>query len=261
MDLTNLISYWGLDESSGSRADRHGTNTMSEAGTVGTSTGKVYALAADLTGANGFFLSDNASVSVSGAAQEYTIALWVKMGSLAATARLVSKGTSPDTSFYVEYNLGSNRFAFSNFEGAGGLNPHSVDATSMGAPSTGTWYFIVAWRDSSGNNRIQVNDGTVDLGSGQNATAYDEGGEFDIGFTDGIGNFATCTIGPVMFWKRVLTAQERTDLYNGGSGLTYAAMSSSPAASSPWGVIQHIVRRPNVRVVSSGMTPPDFPSP
>jgi hypothetical protein len=230
MDLTNLISYWGLDEASGSRADRHGTNTMSEAGTVGTTTGLVYPLAANLSGTNGFFINDNASLSVSGATQEYTLCSWVKLGSIVGTQEILSKGDDPNKSYLLEYNSGSSRFEFSTYEAAGLVNGHSVIANSLGAPSTGIWYFIIAWRESNGVMKIQVNDGTVDTG-GTNATAYDDPGEFDMGFTNNLGNNLTAVIGPILFWKRVLSAAERTELYNGGAGLTYAAMSGAPPAT------------------------------
>jgi hypothetical protein len=40
IDLTNLISWWSLDEASGSRADKHGANTLTDNNTVLSAAGK-----------------------------------------------------------------------------------------------------------------------------------------------------------------------------------------------------------------------------
>lgn len=232
-DLTNLKAFWSMNESSDgsvsvSRADSHGSNTLSDVNTTPSTTGLVYGNAANLRKASseGFFISDNADLSFSGD-NDLTVCLWVKLSTHTTTMIFVSKGDDPDESYWVFYDLAANRFVFNLYSGAGKTGGAPVEASSLGAPSDGTWYFIVAWRDSSDNKlRIQVNNGTVDVSSSDQTGGFDEAGEFDIGFTNGLGDFADAVIGPAMVWKRILTSQERTDLYNSGSGLTYAAMSA-----------------------------------
>ena len=41
VSLTNLVSYWKLDEASGNALDAHGTNTLTDSNTVTSAAGKI----------------------------------------------------------------------------------------------------------------------------------------------------------------------------------------------------------------------------
>lgn len=90
--LNGLISYWKLDEASGSRADSVGGNTLTDNNTVTQNPGKV-STAAQFTAANSESLSiaDNASFDAIGAAM--SLSLWVYPDSFLANNAILTKWT------------------------------------------------------------------------------------------------------------------------------------------------------------------------
>lgn len=113
---------------------------------------------------------------------------------------------------------------------SGSNNTATVQASSFGALNTSTWYNIVAWHSNNSHIGISVNAG------GTNATSYASGvrvgsAPFVLGgLSDGLAGQATKYLDARQdetgFWKKMLTAQERLDLYGGGSGNTYSGGAS-----------------------------------
>lgn len=218
--LTSLVAYWKLDEASGARADSAGSSNLSDVNTVTQAVGKV-ANAAQFTAANSECLNIASNAALSMGDIDFTIALWVYFDALGADRALVAKynsfGTTRD--YMVKFITGSNRFQF--IVSPDGSADATVSANSFGAPTTATWYFIVAWHNATANTiNIQINDGTVD--SAAHATGvFASSAAFRLGArADGI-QFHDGRLDEVGIWKRVLTSAERTALYNGGSGVTY----------------------------------------
>lgn len=215
--LTDLISYWKLDEASGTRADSHGTNHLADNNTVASAVGKVYGTAADFEDAN----SESLSCAVGGLQTgnaDYTVGAWVKLESKPTEATVY---TNQYPGAILRYRSSSDRFEF--FFGAG----VQAQATSFGSPSLGVWYFVVGWYDAAADRiRIQVNDGTVNETT--ETTGAAGGATVQIGARN-TANFFDGLIGPVAVWGRVLTSQERTDLYNAGAGLAYSAFDGASA--------------------------------
>ncbi len=110
----------------------------------------------------------------------------------------------------MRWNSGADRFELMIGDGTSSA---TVQASSLGAPSLNTWYFVVAWHDSTADTiNIQVNNGTVDNTAWSNGTRNADDG-LDVG-RDGWGGdqYWNGRMDSLSFWKRVLTAQERTDL-------------------------------------------------
>ena len=100
MALTdNLVSWWELDEASGTRNDAHGSNHLTDGNTVAQVAGKV-GNAAQFVAANAESLSiaDNANLSVSGV---FSVCAWVYMDSKINNMCAVSKHSS----LFTEYDL------------------------------------------------------------------------------------------------------------------------------------------------------------
>lgn len=217
---TNLIGYWTLDEASGTRADSHDDNDLTDNNTVTQQTGKV-ADCAQFTAANSEMLeiTDNADLSTGNI--DFTFAGWVYLDSKGANRGIAGKSTGGDFGEYeweLRFQNSTDRFLFSVQDGTS--NANGVSANNLGAPSTATWYFIVVWHDAAANTiNIQVNDGTVD------SAAYSSG-SWDSTLPFRIGKVSTLfwdgRIDECGFWKRVLIPAQRTYLYNAGSGRTYA---------------------------------------
>jgi hypothetical protein len=237
MALTdNLVAYWSMREfSDGSgavtRADSHGSNTLNDPVHVSSGTGLVYANALALVRADGDFMyiDDNAALSMGNI--DFTVAAWVNLSSKPGSPNhmtMFCKGSFADESYGLLHEAIEDRWEFVIYGGAGQTNKSGVDANNFGAPSLNTWYFVVGWYDSTAHvTKICVNDGTVDTGNSQSLGAYDDAAEAEVGRTFGAATSnLDGLLGPIMIWKRLLTAPEITQLYNGGAGLTYAAMVS-----------------------------------
>lgn len=112
----------------------------------------------------------------------------------------------------------------------------SIRANSYGALLVGSWYNVVGWLNSAGTQiGVSVNLAT-------------NSGSYTNGIFSGTAPFALAAInsGDSMFmdgrmdetgyWNKVLTTQERSDLYNSGSGNTYqASFDTQPWASFDFG--------------------------
>jgi len=105
MALTdNLISFWGLEETSGTRVDAHGTNNLTDNNTVTSATGKV-GTAGQFTNANSEYLSitDNASLSTGDI--DFSAQAWVYFDSFGTQRGIINKGaTFPDLEWVMRSN-------------------------------------------------------------------------------------------------------------------------------------------------------------
>lgn len=213
--LTSLISYWKLDEASGTRFDSNGTNDLTDNNSVGSATGIINNGAA-FVAASTQFLNVVSNSNLQGGDVDLTVTCWVKLTSKSSNQCVVGKRDALE--YEIRYGNGSDNFNF--FYGdAGG----AVSASTFGSPSTGTWYFIVAWHDATAHTvNICVNDGPVDSVSDAGFGLNAHNGDFRIGSESG-GNFLDGNVDEVGFWKRLLTSGERTSLYNGGAGLPYGS--------------------------------------
>lgn len=217
---TSMISYWALGEASGTRSDSHGSNHLTDNNTVTQAAGKL-GNAAQFTAANSESLSvaDNASLSTGDI--DFTVACWVYLDSKGANRTLASKlaiGGAAGGEWILNYNSGADRFRFVVSDGA---TLTAVAADTLGIPATATWYYLVAWHDSVANTlNIQANDGAVDSVA-YSAGLTDTAAGFRLGAIDNATEFMDGRLDGVGFWKRVLTAAERTQLYGSGSGLEY----------------------------------------
>lgn len=216
--IDSLVSYWALDEASGTRVDSHGSNDLTDNNTVGSTTG-IISTAADFEASNSEYLShaDNADLSTGDI--DFSFSFWVNAESFGSPWRIVAKGGANDLEYSLEGYGGAAYWRVTS--GTGFANDTAVQATNAGTLSTATWYYIVVWHDSVNNQiGICVNDGTPNTAS-YSAGTYDSGAEFRIGTFPTYGGDWDGLIDEVGFWKKVLSSQERTDLYNSGAGLAY----------------------------------------
>ena len=221
---TNFIAWWSLDEESGERADSHGGNNLTDTNTVLYGTG-VQGNAADFTAGNFEALEINDNVDLSFGDEDFTLFCWVKMETKAADMALMSKfdAASGTREYYLYFDVSDDRFKF--IVSNDGTAEASVKADNLGAPSAGTWYFIIAWHDSVNNTiNIQVNDGTADSESYSNG-CNDNTSRFVLGARDhgAIGtDFYNGLTDEAGVTAEVWTTAERTWMYSNGNGRVYA---------------------------------------
>lgn len=209
-----LFGAWSLDEESGTRNDALNRDNLSDNNTVGSAAGKS-SLGASFISANSEYLSYGDTSWLSTGDVSYTFCLWASISSNAANRPLISKwGNAGQREYKIYYASSSDRFVFevSNDGTASG----TVTANTFGAPSMNTFYFICAWHDAANDTlNIQVNNGSVN--SAAHATgSYDSETAFYIGRAG--AEYHDGNIDEIVFYKNILTADEREYLYNSGNG-------------------------------------------
>jgi len=216
---TNLISYWKLEEASGARADSEPTGTaqnLTDNNTVTSNPGTI-GDAAQFDSGNQEYLSRADSTNLSTGDIDFTIAGWFYLDSNNADMRMLGKTGSGQMEYYILFNSNTGRFEFHVSNNGTADVALSADNGPL-FPFLSTWYFIVCWHDSVNNTiNISVDDGTPDSAS-HTTGVFDGTADFRIGgFTGAYFNGRADEVG---FWKKVLSAPERTELYNGGAGKT-----------------------------------------
>ena len=225
-----LVSYWKLDESSGTRFDAYGSNNLTDNNTVTQANGKV-GNAGQFTSANNEYLNHTDNAALSTGDVDFSVSAWVYMDSKPGEAHIIAKqdlssSTREDVLRY--YGGGTDKFQFAIRESGG--THKTVHSDSLGSTSTGNWYFILAWYDAAADTiNIQVNNGTIDQTTGLSAPA-DMISALHIGSEGGSDYFWNGRIDGVGFWKRALTAAERSELYYSGAGTAYPF---TPAPAPP----------------------------
>lgn len=229
----NLAAYWKLNETSGIRVDRVADNHLTPNNAVSYNTG-VKGNALQVTDINSrvaqqyLSVGDNAVINLGDF--DFTFAAWVRLDSKGEYRAAIAKGNSGATrEILLEYNPSFDRFRWNVDSGSG-----FVGVNSLSSPSANTWYFIVVWHDSATNQiGIQVNNGSVSTIS-HAAGVQDTSSYLTVGtFVDVPDYYWDGRVDELGFWKRILTTQEKTDLYNGGNGSTIDASPPSPPPPPP----------------------------
>lgn len=232
---TSLVSFWELEEASGSRADAAGTNTLTDNATVTSGTGKV-GTGATFTAANSEFLSHTSNSDLQTGDVDWTISLWFKATSTAALQSVLSKHN--ETSGNAEYSILITTDPVVRVYTFRATDSQAIINSSV-TLSNGTWYHVVTSHDATADTiSVWVNLTADSAGTGGALQAAGTA-PFYIG-----GRAYAASLLPfdgmidqVGLWKRVLTSQERTDLYNGGAGLSYAAMAPATGRVSRMGLL------------------------
>lgn len=222
--IDNIVSYWTLDETSGTRADSHGNNDLTDNNTVGYGTGKI-SNAADFEYSNSEYLSiaDGSQSGLDGMSN-LSVSLWAWVESTAINyPNLISKWSDTARGWAVVILSGKFYF-YTNPDGASGTTT-SVAATN--SLSTGTWYHLVGTFTSGTNGQKLYINGSLDaqatpIGSviNNNSAAFQMGnspGQFG-GYSS---NYFDGLIDEVGIWNRVLSGTEVSELYNSGNGFAY----------------------------------------
>lgn len=224
-----LISWWELNEESGTRVDSHASNDLTDNNTVLFNTGK-QGNAAD------FESGSSESLSISDASQsglrlgdnDWSICAWVQAETFPGDASIVVKQSDAAATqeYRLYYKTSATEFALTVYDGV--ASSASVDASTFGTPATGTWYFVYGEHKAGATNTvgISVNAGTIDtaadLAVNSGSTA-----DFHIGArAHSTQRFWDGEIDEVAIFSRALSQAEIDWLYNSGSGRAYADLTA-----------------------------------
>lgn len=214
--LRDLVGFWPIAETAGSRFNVHNLPHLSMNGTVGVGDG-VGSLAGVFSGSNNLYTDD--TIMQAGDI-DFTFATWVFFTSIGTNPRVFSKRANATNSHEYDCYYGfSNNLTF-ELRTSGGTNFGVSSAAN--SITSGAWYFVVAWHDSVNDLvGLQLNNGTpATQATSGNAPAVNTS-RFYLGELQQVSRPLVGRQNRFGYWKRLLTADERTYLYNSGRGRSY----------------------------------------
>lgn len=222
--LNQLDSWWKLDEGSSAalKIDAIGNNQLSKVNSPSVGTGIINGCAT-FASASSQFLTHARSTTLSPGASSFTFQAWVKLTSKTSSHYILGMqtGTGNQREYIMYYSSGTDRYRF--FVSTNGVATVNVAADAYGSPTLNTWTHILGWYDRMNNLvNIQVNNGVVNFLTCY-GNVFSSTTPFYIGQAGDNINYWDGSIDEVAKWSRVLTTQERSDLYNLGSGVTVNA--------------------------------------
>lgn len=231
--LTNLVSFWKLEEVSGTRYDVLQKNNLSVSGSPTLSDGKI-GKSPNLVRASGnqFSISDASSTGLDPSG-DMSLSFWVKRSSTTKqTWGLVAKGnvlgtTDSATVGWGAYINGSDQLAFAAY-----VNGANRTAQSSATVLNGVWRHVVCTftNGGAGASTLQVYiDGSASGSANTAGTGPIVKATLPQSFRIGAHSSATNVaanqfsgqIDAVGIWSKVLSATEISNLYNSGNGRQY----------------------------------------
>jgi hypothetical protein len=217
---TNLISWWSLNETSGTRYDSHSSNNLSDINTVGYATGKK-SNAASMNIAIPEYLSKSDNAELSTGDIDFSLCFWLKTsGTPASYASIVQKrATTPSNNREWHSWLNSGRqVVFAIYNSAGS----SVGQVNSGVLSLNTWYLVYLEHNKTTNQiKIRIN-ATTDYTAGTSGVVSDSTAAFRIGGDN--TQSLVLTVDELSFMKKLLSNDEISWMYNSGNGRAYAEL-------------------------------------
>lgn len=226
--LDNLVSYWKLDEASGTRVDAHGSNDLSPTNAPGTSNGGV-----DLEASSSQYLAiADASQSGLDPSGSFSVAFEFNPESIVGDHFFFSKG---------DVNAGTRDAGYWLFTSTGGYielrisdngtltatHNVTVQATSAGI-TAGNTYFIVFTFDAPTETATMYINGvsqSLTYSGSMGTTIRNSTDRFNIGTRESNGggqSYFDGWIRKFAFWgERVLTSDDAAELWNSGSVIDY----------------------------------------
>lgn len=227
--LNGLVGYWPLNEESGDAVGLGGGLTFTAENAPGNTTGKLYTYGRTLAKASEQCFYYYVYPALRGGA-DFTFACWFYLASHPGASPnyyFLTDNMSGNTGWCLGVVCNGNEQGFVTAAHAGG---YYVAHTGFWIDPLNTWEMMFAWYDHANKTiYIQRNDSTVvpQVGSAQMVaqSTYYEGHSFGVelgGWPDRARDlWLDGGLGGVGFWSRVLSAEDRAALYNGGAGLAY----------------------------------------
>lgn len=231
-EKVGLVSYWNLDEASGNRADSHGSNTLTDNNTVTSvdNTHPGFGKAASFVTAN----TESLSIAVGPIDPITTVSMWVSLANSAAGDKYGQVFALKDGLFFVAFGKqdgGTTFFAAEEYSSAW-YETVSTKSWTANASYLG-WNNLVFEVNDTAHTLTGYLNGAIWVGPISYSNPWGTGvaatkaiiGPSGIQYTGSMVGPSLSGHNPLIahvgLWSRVLTAQERTDLYAAGAGLFY----------------------------------------
>lgn len=222
---SGIISMWRMEETSGDLIDQFSVNNLTATNITYQVTGKVNKAVsfdgtstsiAKITNANQRKLDIPSS-------EDRTYAFWFNTSNISDDGIMLDKRSPLDspagaTQIYISSTGAIQCFFVEDFGG----NFVTLDSTTTGL-NDGNWHLLICTFTRSATGLRLYIDNSEDASSPKNASALAAVASFG-SFTLGGSDFSTAyqytgVLDEVIIWNRVITAGERTTLWNSGAGV------------------------------------------
>lgn len=216
--LTGLISYWKLNETSGTLMDSVASNNSTSITGSPTydASGK---LGRCMTIAGAGYISMGTTTNLK-PTTSFSVSIWFKTSST-AYQELISNimWTSPS---YKGWKIATEYSGTSwNLRGVINNNTNTGIVDSTTAINNGAWHLaVMTW---NGSTLKLYKDGNQEGGDipFTYTMLYNASSDFEIGSKDGGDGTFTGSVDEIGLWSKALTSGEITTLYNSGTGITH----------------------------------------
>lgn len=216
-----LVSYWQLEEASGTRVDAWGSNDLTPTNTPANATG-IVGNAAAFVAASSQQLSVASNATLQSGNIDHTVAAWIYPTAAPGSAGILCKAdvdSAANAAGYewMLYTVGSKvRFLVAKGgNGTGSTNSYSV--TSDVDFTLNAWNYVEGYYDAATGTVGVVVNGTVKTGT-STTTPGTSTGAVRFGTVAAGSSYFGGRIDEVGFWKRLKTTDERAADFNGGAG-------------------------------------------
>ena len=202
-----LVSLWDFDADF---QDKVGTNHLTNVNGVTRVPGKL-GNAASFNGVNQY-LSCASNASLQTGDTDFTFAAWVYPGTF--TGSILGKDHSSSREYTFDIAASQNIRFF--------INGGALITEKQGFLNA--WQLVLVWHDAAANTlNIQSNNGSVSSVSTGGLAPAIGSAEFRVGAIayPGVEGYFNGLIDQPLLFKRILSAAERTAMWNSGNGLRY----------------------------------------
>lgn len=238
--LTNLISFFELEEPSGTRNDAYDSNNLTPSASDPTSTAGVVGDCARLDKDNPNYLTSSSTAFQTGNI-DFTFVIWVRLfatiGYYVVLSKYVGSSSNDEYLLYYYHDVTKYEWAIRKADGSAVV---AVDSAVVASPTS--FNMIAAWHDATNDLLgISINAGTaVTTAVAGGVQTYTN--NFTIGKNDG-ADYMNGDVDQFGFWKRKLSDAEITWLYNSGSGRSYADIVAEAGSGfqSAWAARSNVI--------------------
>jgi hypothetical protein len=213
---TNLVSYWELEESSGTRADSHGSYDLTDTNTVGQITG-IQGSGADFNNAASEYLISGTGfgTALGSSVTAFSISFWFNADTVNDNDGVIYIGNFTGSQGEFNIHLGASNLMQTLFDGG-------AKSSGFAMTDTTNWHHYAMSYNGS-NYTIWLDNVKKFDAVAYNATLNFTGLKMVLGGYYDNRFLYNGALDEVGVWNKALSASEVSDLYNSGTGLPYSS--------------------------------------